>query len=613
MKRYPIFIIFCLAVISISVAQDTRRKMAPEHPEQNYTSEMPTVDQILDKYTQAMGGAAAFRKLTTRVLTGTIEIATSKENMPNKLVVTGEYEIYAAAPNKRVEINQLKGDACRQEGFLEGFNGTVGWSNWVQFRKLEGAQLAEKRLEAEFYREIKLKDLYPRMILSGTEKVGDHWAYVIDATPTEGPPEKMYFDTQTGLLVRRDMAKYVAGVQQVHFQLFLEDYREIDGIKLPFTLRFLSPEVKINYKFNMVKHNVPIESAKIDLPDFVLSSQPDSMTGEAKQLSSLYAPTTDEYIRMEMKRRCIPGLALVVIKNGEVVKMNGYGLASRENGVPVTPDSVFEIASVIKPITATAVMLLVEQGKIKLDDPIVQYLPDSPTQWNDITVRHLLTHTAGLRKEYFQRSNYSRAGVFSALSREPLRFKPGSEHHYSNAGYFLLGMIIEKVSGRRYMDFLAEKFFKPLGMMSTSVSDYSAIVKNRVVQYTLLNGMPVLMGGYVPDDLPSSYGVSSTVRDMAKWDIALAAGKLVKEPSLAVMWTPMKLNNGSAYPYGFGWEIETLFGHRMISHAGHAGTEYTIIPDDRLTVIVLTNLGGEDVNSWGLTQGVAIRYLSKLP
>src|SRR5262249_12609316 len=170
----------------------------------------------------------------------------------------------------------------------------------------------------------------------------------------------------------------------------LEDYREVDGIKLPFSLRFLSRVMQINYKFNEIKHNLPIENAKLDLPDFILSSQPDTKTDEDDQISSLYAATIDEYIRTEMKRRCIPGLALVVIKNGEVVKMNGFGFADIEHGVPVTPDTVFDLASVTKQITATAIMRLVDQGKIKVDDPISQYLPGSPGRWNRITIRHLL-------------------------------------------------------------------------------------------------------------------------------------------------------------------------------------------------------------------------------
>jgi CubicO group peptidase (beta-lactamase class C family) len=606
MKRSVKIIFLSLVVMMTSMAQGARLKPGRGQQDRNLSRELPTVDQILDKYVQALGGAAAFRKLTTRASKGTLEFVTEEQTG------TGDFEIYAVAPNKRVEINRLKLGACKEVEIWEGFNGTVGWSSWNKFHKLEGAELAAKKLEAEFYKEIKLKELYPRMIVNGTARIADRWTYVIEAAPAEGSLEKMYFDIETGLLVRRDVTRYAEGVK-VDFVIINEDYKEIDGIKLPFTLRFLSPAMKLIYKFNEVKHNVRIESARINFPDSALTSPSDTTTDEYVQLSSLYAPTTDEYLQVEMKRRCIPGLALVVIKNGEIVKMNGFGFANIEQETPVTPDTVFDLASVTKQITATAIMLLVEQRKIRLDDPIIQYLPASPSQWNGIRIRHLLTNTAGLSVPYFVRPGYSIASNFKFLAEQPLKSKPGREFFYSSAGFFLLGMIIEKASGVRYKDFLAEQFFKPLGMNSTSVVGDTAIVKNRAACYTVRNGELADRACYSPgDDLPASYGVLSTVKDLAKWDMALAAGKLVNEPGLAAMWTPVKLNDGSSHPYGFGWEVKKFFGRRMITHNGYAGTEYTFLPDDRLTVIVLTNLGGEGANSWGLTKGVAIRYLSGL-
>src|SRR5262249_14223904 len=235
----------------------------------------------------------------------------------------------------------------------------------------------------------------------------------------------------------------------------------------------------------------------------------------------------DEYIQVEMKTRRIPGLALVVIKNGEVAKIRGYGVANLENDVPVNPDTVFDLASVTKQFTATAIMLLVEEGKIKLDDPISKYLRGSPRKWTAITIRHLLTHTAGL-PEYAplpDKLNYTTAEQFEAATGDSLSFSPGENHQYSNVGYFLLGMIIEKVSGQRYREFLAARFFKPLGMTSTSVLDQWAIVKNRAAGYTIRNGQLVNIRRVWQDELPSDWGVISTVRDLAKWDTALAAGR----------------------------------------------------------------------------------------
>jgi CubicO group peptidase (beta-lactamase class C family) len=572
--------------------EDARQKPTIGQQDKNLPVEMPTVDQILDKYVQALGGTEAIRKLKTRVVKGTITIQTKERTL------TGNSEIYTAAPNKGAQIHRLKTGNCYNVDTSEGFNGTDSWSSEGESRKLVGAELAAEKRENEFFWEIKLKELYPRIILIGKEKVDDRWTYVLEATPAEGNPEKMYFDIETGLLVRRDVTKDISRGERGAVQHIFEGYKELDGIKLPFTFHVISPESTIIFKANEIRHNIPIESAKFDHPD--------------PALSSLSAPTTDEYIQVEMKKRCIPGLALVVIKNGEVVKMKGYGIANLEHDVPVTADTVFELASVTKQFTATAIMRLVEKGKVKLDDPIVQYLPGSPSKWNGVTVRHLLTHTGGMAA-----LGVGSADSFNSATNDPMSFKPGERYQYSDVGYFLLGMIIEKASGQRYKDFLADHFFKPLGMTSTSVLDQWAILKNRAAGYTLRKGQLVNIRRTGQHELPSHYGIFSTVKDLAKWEIALASGKVVNESSLTAMWTPVKLNEGTSYPYGFGWELKNVHGHRVITHGGITGTEFTRFPDDKLTVIALTNLGyrfdGDYVNSWGLTQEIAMRYLSGLP
>jgi CubicO group peptidase (beta-lactamase class C family) len=333
----------------------------------------------------------------------------------------------------------------------------------------------------------------------------------------------------------------------------------------------------------------------------------------------------DAYIQIEMKKRQIPGLALVVIRDGEVIEMKGYGFANLEHNVPANPDTVFELASVTKQFTAAAVMLLVEQGKIRVEDPIAQYLPNSPGHWKDITVRHLLTHTAGLpdMENGFQalrndgpRVNYTTSELFNAAKNDPVSFAPGARWQYSDVGYFLLGMIIEKASGESYRNFLASRFFGPLAMASTSVLDQWVVLKNRAAGYTIRNGQIVNIRRVIQVELPSHYGIFSTVRDLVKWDNALATGKILKQSSLEQMWTPVKLNDGGSFPYGFGWGTDEMRGHRMITHTGITGTEYTRFPDDKLTVIVLTNLGRHigttEVNSWGLTKGVAGRFIRNL-
>jgi CubicO group peptidase (beta-lactamase class C family) len=337
------------------------------------------------------------------------------------------------------------------------------------------------------------------------------------------------------------------------------------------------------------------------------------------------ADAIDDYIKVEMERRRIPGLALAVVRGGTLVKLQGYGLANLEHDVRVTPDTVFELASVTKQFTATAIMALVEDGKVQLDEPIPSYLPNAPETWKAITVRHLLTHTSGLPglAEGFKalrpgglRWNYTTAQMFAAAAKDTLSFEPGTRFQYSDVGYFLLGMIIESASGQRYRDFLDTRFFRPLGMTATSVLDHFKILKHRAAGYTLRDGELVNIRRTVQVELPSHFGIFSTVKDLVTWEAALSGGRVVKPATLAQMWAETRLNEGSTYPYGFGWFVGERRGHRWITHGGITGTELSRFPDDDLTVVVLTNLGrwvgGDRVNSWGITYGVAGRYMPGL-
>jgi D-alanyl-D-alanine carboxypeptidase len=342
------------------------------------------------------------------------------------------------------------------------------------------------------------------------------------------------------------------------------------------------------------------------------------------QLPGAQSGAVDDYMKTEIAKRHIPGAALIVIQHGQIVKVQGYGVATIEHDVPVIPDTVFELASVTKQFTAAAIMLLVEENKIGLDDPISRYLADTPDTWRGITVRHLLTHTAGfpgLDKGFatlsaLWRANYTTAQLFASAKRDAMSFAPGERWQYSDVGYFLLGMIVEKASGERYREFLAGRFFQPLGMTHTTVLDQWAIIKNLAAGYTLRKGETIRIRRISQVELPSHYGVFSTVNDLAKWELALASGKVLQRASLEQMWTAVKLNDGSSFPYGFGWGVDEIRGHRLISHTGITGTQYSRYPDDGLTVIVLTNLGtfvgAAEVNSWGLTSGVAGRYIPNL-
>lgn len=333
---------------------------------------------------------------------------------------------------------------------------------------------------------------------------------------------------------------------------------------------------------------------------------------------SVRADDVDKYVSAQLAERHIPGAAIAVVKNGKVIKTQGYGVASVEFNASATPETVFEIGSVSKQITAAAVMLLVEDGKINLDEKISKYLPNTPEVWKEVTVRHLLTHTSGV-KSYtslggFELSKRYKVGDFiKELSPQPLDFAPGSAYRYSNSGYSLLGYIIESASGKNYWEFLRQRIFTPLKMNSTADRDPQFIIKNRATGYEWENGK--LVGrDYNLTDLFSAGAIVSTVEDLAKWDIALRDETLLKTSSKNEMWKPFTLTNGKENPYGLGWNISEFRGQKLVSHGGQTAgfaannSRYT---DAGLDVIVLTNLGTQGAGS-AIARGIAKIYIPSI-
>jgi CubicO group peptidase (beta-lactamase class C family) len=330
-----------------------------------------------------------------------------------------------------------------------------------------------------------------------------------------------------------------------------------------------------------------------------------SVSSPAAASSRLPRPAytnVDDYVRDQMAARHIPGLSVAVIRDGQVVLAKGYGTASVEFDVPATADTKYLLASMTKSFTATAIMMLVEEGRVDLDQPIARYLSDAPAAWSAITVRHLLAHTSGLKHRFESATpdawllTFSKDAMYKSARSLPLDFQPGEQWQYSDQGYFLLGMIIEHASGRTYPQFLAERIFNPLQMTSTTVLEKLAVIRNLAPNYTLLG--TTLLRSRERDasyGLASHFGVVSTVSDLAKWDAALYTEKLLKTSSLKQMWTPARLRDGrivaAGVPaYGFGWFLDEFRGHRIVSHGGATGTSFTRYPDDHLTVIVLTSL-----------------------
>ena len=332
----------------------------------------------------------------------------------------------------------------------------------------------------------------------------------------------------------------------------------------------------------------------------------------------------DVYVNGEMRAEKIPGMALAIVRDGKMVKAQGYGLANIELDVPVKPETIFQTGSVGKQFTATAVMMLVEDGKIRLDDPVGKYLPRTPASWNKITVRSLLTHTSGIADYESDsltkkdaafinlRNDYTEDELFAKLSGLPLDFPPGSKWSYSNSGYLLLGILIHKVTGQFYGDVLQERIFRPLGMTSTRIISEADIIPNRAAGYRLVNGEIKNQEWVSPTLNTTADGALYTnVPDMAKWDAALYTDKLLGKGSLDQMWSAVRLNDGKTAPYGFGWEVTEVNGHRLIEHGGAwqgFTTQISRYVDERFTVIVLTNLDSEHSQPDKIAHAVAALY-----
>jgi CubicO group peptidase (beta-lactamase class C family) len=325
----------------------------------------------------------------------------------------------------------------------------------------------------------------------------------------------------------------------------------------------------------------------------------------------------DTYVQAEMAKQHIPGLALLVSRAGQIVRAQGYGWANVELQVPVKPETIFQSGSVGKQFTATAVMMLVEEGKIGLDDPLIKYFPDGPAAWKQVTIRELLSHTAGFTdypKNFDMRRDYTEAQMLKIVESIPLAFPPGTNWSYSNLGYLTLGILIHKVSGEFYGDFLRERIFQPLGMNNTRVISEADIVPNRSAGYRLVHGELKNQEWVSPSVNTTADGsLYFSILDLAKWDAALYTDQLLKPSSLQQMWTITKLRDGkpNSGPYGFGWFVETKNGHRVVEHGGQwqgFETEISRYLDDQLTVIVLTNL--DEAKPEEFADRVAQMYLS---
>jgi len=329
---------------------------------------------------------------------------------------------------------------------------------------------------------------------------------------------------------------------------------------------------------------------------------------------TLRADKVDDHVKAEMLKQHIPGLSLAVIRDGKIIKAEGYGLANVELNVPATAETVYKIGSVSKQFIAAGIMLLVQENRINLDDKISKFLEGTPDTWKEITVRHLLTHTSGIVREapgFDPLKIQNDADVIKSAYPLPLSFVPGEKSEYSNTGYFTLAEIIRKVTGKPWEDYLTERLFMPLAMNATRTTSITEIVQNRANGYVWRTNKLQNAGIYFA--LRPSGAFLSSVLDLAKWDAALYTDKILKQSVRNQMWSPVKLNNGTTYPYGFGWYLDTLEGRKLVRHGGSLPgfrAEFVRFADDKLTIVILAN--GDNSNLGSIALDVADHYIPGL-
>lgn len=327
-----------------------------------------------------------------------------------------------------------------------------------------------------------------------------------------------------------------------------------------------------------------------------------SLSAQEAQRGAMIA-RIDSIVQAEMASSKTPAMSVAVSQKGELILAKGYGLANVELSVPATAETVYRTGSITKQFTSAIIMQLVEAGKIALDDPITKFIPDYPTQGNTVTIHHLLTHTSGI-KSYTSlgpkfwgetsRLDLSDSAMVASFKNLPFDFAPGAKYQYNNSAYYLLGVIIGKVTGTPYPDYINTRLAPSLGLGSTSYCHESRIIPHRAQGYeyrggNLVNDDPISM------NTPGAAGaICSTVLDLLAWRKALFGGRVVSNASLVKMTTPARLNDGSSTSYAYGLGIGRLQGHRRISHGGGINgfiTQMAYYPDDDVTVVVLGNLG----------------------
>jgi CubicO group peptidase (beta-lactamase class C family) len=343
----------------------------------------------------------------------------------------------------------------------------------------------------------------------------------------------------------------------------------------------------------------------------ILAHLPLPADSNAARVDALFAP---------WNKPDSPGCSVGVSRDGAPVYEHGYGMANLDYGIPITPATVFHVASVSKQFTAMSVLLLAQRGQLSLDDEARKFIPELPDYGTRLTIRHLLTHTSGLRDAFLllglgaprdDASDASEQAVAALVRQRGLNFTPGTEFSYNNGGYTMLGSIVHRVSGQTLRAFADANIFKPLGMTQTRFhDDPTEIIPNRASGYHRVGDAFRLAPRYDPGGLVGNAGLFTTERDLLRWEQNFADARVGDPKLLAAMQTPATLTTGEKAPYGFGLFIGERHGLRTISHGGgDQGVSAWVVryPDRGLAIALLCNADGIDVGS--LANNIADIYL----
>lgn len=322
----------------------------------------------------------------------------------------------------------------------------------------------------------------------------------------------------------------------------------------------------------------------------------------------------DKIVARRIAETRTPGMAVAVIVDGKVVHKKGYGLANLETQSKVTERTVFNLASITKSFTALAAMKLVETGKITLDDPLSRHLETIPGHWKGITIRQLLNNTSGIKSftslakgeepcnAAQDIQTYKRGDAIREVDCFPLEFTPGAEWQYADTGFYLVGMVIEKVSGQDYGTFLKEVIFSPLDMRDTRLIDYSEIVAQRANGYSFLNGQIRNASRFDIDEFANG-GLMSSLEDMTRFDQVFLTEKVLQKGSISAMLANARLNTGEqVVSYGIGIGLTPYKGQKRFGHTGGGGlgfaTAFTHFPEEKVTVVVLANADQDGIGDF---------------